>query len=447
MNSTITNYTSDNPYKILLLTNRDSDNLGDQVIEACDIALISAVMKNLGFDENQFKIISRAASIISQKYAATQDPALLKTATRLIKKSDLVVFGGAPVFNYAYQPFYERTAVTLEIAKKFNKPVLFSAIGVEGYNQNSKKCQRLKKTLNFDIVKQITTRDDFESLKQYKDSDHITIDKVSDPAVFTSAVFKDFTVSANAKKTIGIFILRSYGFVDNGFDFTREEAAQLWLDLIRDLEKKGYDYELITSGHFGDEAFLDYLIRHYNVPSKKCVFNMNTPEKLIQKISSYAGVVSTRLHPNIISFSLNVPSIGVIWNNKVKEFYTSIGYPERIVEVDNISSAKIIETLESAMQEGIQKDEAYLLSVYNTLFEGIKGIIFGAETDTAAYTYEELLQNIPGYEGTTPEELEKKLSRKFRRTYKTYNQHCEPKNSFFSKLKQFLKRIRNHLMK
>ena len=35
------------PIQILLLTNRDSDNIGDQVIEASDIGLISAVMKNL----------------------------------------------------------------------------------------------------------------------------------------------------------------------------------------------------------------------------------------------------------------------------------------------------------------------------------------------------------------------------------------------------------------
>ena len=34
--------------EILLLTNRDSDNVGDQVIEASDIALVNAAMKNLG---------------------------------------------------------------------------------------------------------------------------------------------------------------------------------------------------------------------------------------------------------------------------------------------------------------------------------------------------------------------------------------------------------------
>lgn len=51
---------------ILLLTNRDSDNTGDQVIEACDIGLISTVMQNLGFKEDEYAISSRAAAIVTK---------------------------------------------------------------------------------------------------------------------------------------------------------------------------------------------------------------------------------------------------------------------------------------------------------------------------------------------------------------------------------------------
>ena len=37
----------DKRFNILLLTNRDSDNTGDQVIEACDISLIKTALYNL----------------------------------------------------------------------------------------------------------------------------------------------------------------------------------------------------------------------------------------------------------------------------------------------------------------------------------------------------------------------------------------------------------------
>lgn len=420
-----------NHINILLLTNRDSDNVGDQVIEACDISLLSAVMENLN---QHCKINSRAASIVSATYVQKKDPALLKKAEELIEKSDVVIFGGAPMFNYLYQIFYERTAVTLEIAKKYNKPVLFSAIGIEGYGENNKKCQRLKKTLNFDCVKQITTRDDFDSLQKYKENEHLVIDKVADPAVFASTVFKK-SKAAKKKKTIGIFILRQNGFVDNKIPFSRHEAATLWVDLIRELDAKGYSCELLTSGHFGDEAFLDYLIREYNVSAGKCVFNMNTPEMLIEKISSYEAVISCRLHPSIISFALNVPSLGIVWNPKVRGFYSSIGYEDRVIETEGISAAAIIEKLEQAISEGIKKDEDFLMSVYNTLFYGMKHAL-NLSDSRQPYTYSELLQKLPAYSGTSPKEGEEKLKRKFRRTYKTYNDRFERNESQKEKIAQ-----------
>ncbi|MDO5410025.1 MAG: polysaccharide pyruvyl transferase family protein [Lachnospiraceae bacterium] len=414
-------------YQILLLTNRDSDNVGDQVIEACDIALIKTVMKNLNIPSHDYKINSRAIGIVSPKYVATKNPALLNTAETAIKNTDIVFFGGAPVFNYQYQIFYEQTSVTLEIAQKYNKPVIFSAIGVEGYDENNKKCQRLKKNLNFDCVKQITTRDDFESLKKFKQNENMLIDKVSDPAVFTSKVFEGFkaTPKANKKRTVGIFVLRSNGFTDNKIDFSRDEAAALWKSLAADLTEKGYNYEFLTSGHFGDEAFLDYLIREHGINIKKCVFNINSPEILIRKISSYDAVISCRLHPSIISFALDVPSVGIVWNSKVNGFYESIGYGDRIIDINGITSTKIIEKVESAIEQGINKDIDYLASVYNAMFYGFQKILRPEHSEFLPYSYEELLQNIPPYSGTTAGEQGEKLKRKFRRIYSTYNELFE----------------------
>lgn len=415
---------SEEVYKILLLTNRDSDNVGDQVIEACDIGLIEAAMKNLNVERQNYKLESRAASIVSRKYLSTKDENILKKANKVIREADLVIFGGAPMFNYRYQVFYERTAITLEIAEKHGTPVLFSAIGVEGYNEDNAKCQRLKKTLNFDCVKQITTRDDFDSLKKFRTNERLIMNKVSDPAVFAAQVFKNY-ISHNdsvKKKKIGIFVLRANGFKDNKIDFSKDEAADLWKALTQELEAQEYDYELLTSGHFADEAFLDYLIRDYDVPVNKCVFNMNSPERLIRKISSYDAVISTRLHPSIISFSLNVPSVGIVWNSKVEYFYRSIGYEDRIIDVKGIEAKDIVKKIERIMDQGLKKDKEFLISVYNSLFYGIKAVLCPEERSKGPYTYEKLVENIPTYKGTSEKEKEKKLKRKFRRIYRQYNE-------------------------
>ena len=410
-------------YNILLLTNRDSDNLGDQVIEECDIAIIKTIMHNLGFGDDEYKIHSRAAGMITKKYMATRDPELLKSAEKSVETADLIVFGGAPIFNFKYQMFYERTALTLELAEKYGRPVLFSAIGVEGYDEEDEKCQRLKKTLNFDCVKQITTRDDMESLIKYRENENTVIGKVADPAVFTSEVFADFKQEngTGEKKKIGLFILRANGFIDNGVDFDRHSAALMWKELTQKLKAAGYDYELITSGHFGDEAFMEDLFRKYDISLADCVFNMNNPESLIAKISSYDAIVSTRLHPSIISFSLGVPAVGLVWNSKVKHFYENIGYPERVVEMDGVTTDKIVEKISEAVETGVEKDSEYLMTVYDSLFDGFKRV-FCPNSDAAPYTYEELGEKMYRFQGTTEKEQLIKLERKFRRAYEKYNQ-------------------------
>ena len=423
------------PINILLLTNRDSDNVGDQVIEACDIALIHTIMKNLGIDKSEYVLSSRAAAIVPKKYLKTRDVEYLKGVEKVIQGTDLVVFGGAPLFNYLYQEFYERTAITLEFAEKYNVPVIFSAIGIESYHEDNERCQRLKKTLNFDCVKQITTRDGFEFLEKYIENPNIKIAKVSDPAVFSNVVFKDYIVEKPEKKKVGLFVIRRNAFKDNGYPFTSVDAAKMWLDVIEELKSRDYDYEVITSGHFGDEAFVDNIIRESNLPESKCVLNINSPEDLIPKISSYDAIVSCRLHPSIISFSLGVPSLGVIWNNKVEKFYKNFGYADRAISVENLDVKAMVDKIESIISEGVAHNKDELITVYSSLFSAIKGVL-KLEKTIEPYTYDELLLNIVPFNSTSESEKKEKLKRKFRRTYNSYNALFVKRNNIQKELSE-----------
>ena len=116
--------------RVLLLTNRDSDNVGDQIIEATVISLLRTVARNLSIADESFEISSRAAGIISKKYLRTGDESLLDPARKAISQADLLIFGGAPLFNYKYQSFYRRTIRTVELAQEYGVPTLFSSIGV-----------------------------------------------------------------------------------------------------------------------------------------------------------------------------------------------------------------------------------------------------------------------------------------------------------------------------
>lgn len=419
-----TNSTNDSadshPYTILLLTNKDSDNVGDQVIEACDVSILHAIMKNLNI--TNYKIVSKPATIVKEPYDQPTG-AHLDHARQLIQESDIVIYGGTPVFNYLYQTFYKRTSLTIDIAREYGKPVILSAIGVDRYDEGNEKCARIIEAINQPHVKMVTTRDNFETLIKFRSPDNpdLPMDTVSDPAVFAGPVFRPFlSEKSGSTKKIGLFILRRNGFTDNHFDLPGSKAAQFWIDLAAELERRGYDYEFLTSGHFGDEAFLDYMIRTYNVPPAKCIFNVNSPEFLAEKIASYDGVVSCRLHPSIISFALNVPSIGINWNNKVSGFYHNIGYDNRVLYAEDLSVPDVADTLEKIMKEGIQKDEDFIMSVYHTLFQALKDIL-APDSDLAPYTLTELSEKLPPYGGTSEKEQLAKLRRKFRRTYQGYN--------------------------
>jgi|GEM_PF-1122933 len=412
------------PLNILLLTNRDSDNVGDQLIEATVISLISAAMENIGVKQSGFKINSRAAGIISRKYMSTGDESLLTDARNSIINADLVVFGGAPLFNYAYQNFYLRTIRTIELAQEYDVPVLFSSIGVEPYSETNVKSQRLKKALHLPVVRQITTRDDIAALRKYLEDTEIPHSLVSDPAVFTRQVF-DAVVPARKTsgektgRTIGLVVTRAGIFSDNGIDFSEDDQRQFWLEVIDAVQSRGDDVRLFTTGHFSDEVFLDSLVRESGIPASKVKFAVNSPEELLSELARCDGVIAYRLHASIAAFSYQIPAVGLSWNFKVPYFYETVGYPERAISWERWNAEAVLAALDTAMLEGVTHDAEFLHSVYQTIFDGIKGV-FAPGSRAVAYDIDQLRSKLPRYKGTTHDQYVGKLQRKLRRTYENY---------------------------
>lgn len=412
--------------RVLLLTNRDSDNVGDQLIEATVISLIKGVMSNLDIPASDFTISSRAAGIISKKYMRTRDETLLEGARKAISSADVLIFGGAPLFNYSYQNFYLRTIRTLELAEEYGVPVLFSSIGVEPYDEDNKKSQALKQALELSCVRQITTRDDIDSVRKYAKGTDVATAHVSDPAVFADIIFRKVLIRRPSsilqepdRKRIGLVVTRAGIFKDNGIDFDQAAQRRFWLDIIEQLTKRGYDYKLFTTGHFSDEAFLDYLVRSGDVAARKASITVNSPEELIAELGACDGVIAYRLHASITSFACGTPAVGLSWNFKVPYFYESVGYVERALPPERWTADEVIPALEKAMEEGVSKDEPFLMSVYETLFTGLRDII-APGCERKSLTYAELRHELPGYRGTSPKQYREKVNRKLRRIYDNY---------------------------
>ncbi|MGO1944804.1 MAG: polysaccharide pyruvyl transferase family protein [Ancrocorticia sp.] len=496
------------------MTNRDSDNLGDQIIEASAISILHAVMDNLGYNKEDYSIKSRAAGMITRKYMETEDKSLLESAEKSISESDIIVFGGAPLFNYAYQVFYKRTIITLELAQKYGVPVLFSSIGVEPFDESNPKCRDLKTALNLPCVRQITTRDDYDAVLKYVEGTEISSAKVSDPAVLADIVFRkkptaprveqsdkpagynlspnvralrkslihsgtralmktkrravhampssiksalkqtplqayaakpkdtvdakleDPAKEANPKpvssapasepqKCIGLVVTRRGIFKDNHINFSAEKQRQFWRDVISLLTEKGYTYKLFTTGHFSDEVFLDEFVRHNNIDQKHFKCPLNRPEDLINELKACDGVIAYRLHASITSYALGVPSIGLSWNFKIPYFYDSIGYSPRALEPHDWNAMTVVSAIENAMEEGVSRDEAFAMTVYESLFAGIKGV-FRPESRVAPYSLTQLQTKLPRNTGTSYTLYRERINRKIRRTYENYAKELPP---------------------
>ena len=70
------------------------------------------------------------------------------------------------------------------------------------------------------------------------------------------------------------------------------------------------------------------------------------------------------------------------------------------------------------MAKGTERDRDFMMSVYENLYTAMRDSLGG---NGEPYTYEELLENIPPFEGTDEKEVRLKLERKFRRAYEGYN--------------------------
>ncbi|MCL1891109.1 MAG: polysaccharide pyruvyl transferase family protein [Coriobacteriia bacterium] len=340
--------------KVLLLTYKSSDNLGDQIIEACIHSLLKLVFEDLGVAD--FYIDSQDIEAFLPESAA---------------EYQMIVFGGGGIIKFEYEEFHKYVPAVVAVADENEVPVLFSSVGVEGFNANSARCQRLKESLNKPCVKQITTRDDFESLKLYIDNPDIAIAPAADSALYSGSVFG--IQQSPTAKTIGLAVVRKGIFKRNGIDWEFEDEMVFWSEVIDLLKSKGYRYQVFTMGHFDDEVFALEMVKRGIIDRSEMVAPICSSEQLFDTLSHMAGVIAFRLHAGIVSYALGVPAINLSWNNKVTHFYQNINLPERVLEFEDWNAQSAVSRLEQALKDRKEQkiNTSYLYSTYSTLFDGV----------------------------------------------------------------------------
>ena len=362
--------------KIVLVGLIYETNLGDQAIFKCT----NQIVKEWGERNGGIRIdsidlygrtvarqpnhlVARLKNIYKKKFPIERR--LIKAVNRIID-TDVrgIIFIGGGLIKFQFQFLSQPISYILQYSKKYGIPVMFSAVGIEGFDEQMQECKQLIHDINNSNVKVFTTRDDIKLLNHriiYNKS--ILTGLVADPAC---EIAEYFVGGKKEKKRVGLNICRRRLFSDYGNKVDAKYLIDMWVELYILLEKKGYKPFLFTNGSSPDYQFAKKIAKE--LIKNGCDANIelipNNVETLAFFISKCCGIIATRLHASIIAYSYNVPSIGFVWNKKQKMFGEIIGYPERFFAIDRYDIEEVVALFEKAMDEeyNTEKKKAYINS-------------------------------------------------------------------------------------
>lgn len=274
---------------------------------------------------------------------------LFKTTIKEVDKVILPI----GMLKYSTQDFSYVFNMITSICSKLGKPVLMSGMSPEIENNNDWRYKQLVSAVNESSVKMITTRDGQKGvdiiLSQYLKR-AIPCDYVGDPALW---IPETYNLKRCIKKayppTIGINIIRNGIFKDYNKSFTDDELFELYSELIRLLDEKGWSWKVFCNGIKSDWKVIEHIASVLNIQTDRiCPIPQNGNE-FVNMISHFDAVFGARLHTCITSVSLSIPVVGFVWDDKIKYFSETMGIERFFFHPSNMTAEIVVNALESAM--------------------------------------------------------------------------------------------------
>jgi len=261
-----------------------------------------------------------------------------------IKDLDAVVFTGGGFIKYKTQGLNYIDELILETARERGIPVMMNAVGVEGYSETDIRCQRLKRALNFDNVRVITTRDDIDTLNDHYVSGSRTItERVGDPVFWLNemGIVDEGARSRAERGGIGINLINPQNFSVYGGSISPDEVVNFYRSLIAELQRRDADFLLFSNGMTVDQAFGESLVSTMNLRSDQLIPRPTTSAEFVNLVAGFDIILSARMHAGITAYAIDVPVVGLIWGEKL-QFLTEItGLRDRYFTEDELDVTAI----------------------------------------------------------------------------------------------------------
>lgn len=346
--------------KILIVSCVD-DNFGDNLIRICFEKLLCTVLCNLKVSDSEYEIARMGHKQINRD---------------LICSSDLVFFAGGGMFGLNYMNNFVYLDEIISLADQQGIPVVFSSIGVNNMDATPENEHVLSEMLARKCFRAVSVRENPELFRRYAAGCDYEIVEVCDPAVWAKYIYHSHLSKLHrplGETVIGINAVRGGLFGDNGKPWKLGDEMNYFNELKKMLDEAGMRYYFYTNGSFLDNNSLLYYAKENDIPAERVIIPKSTRE-LVETVYQFTAVAAIRMHSSIISYALDIPSVNLVWNDKIPFFYQNIHYPERAVQFDKWNAQSVFDTLASIGNDpDYHTDKEYLMTLYDFLYDTMSG--------------------------------------------------------------------------
>lgn len=349
--------------KVVVAGFTDYVNYGDQFIAQCVEYLIkqvncTAAITELSFEAYKGGIVHKALNVLCRVSRDKGWHRLLFSLIKINKRTvfreklqgaDAVIVSGGS-FKYGTQLVWAYYSAIVEMAEKYRIPVMFDAMNVQRFDGNDWRCRCLKRHLNYPCVKMFTSRDGLPGVERirefYQTNPNLQTYPVGDPAYW---IKECYGLCRNEKSAVvGINLIQAKNFVNYGGTLSEEALLCAYTELVKELERHAMPYELFTNGLPGDYRLGQRLVeRLKNEGISTAILRApHSARELAEMIAGYRLIVGARLHACICAYSLDIPVVGIVWDEKLRRFSEMAQMEEAFLDEETLSGKNLFAHIE-----------------------------------------------------------------------------------------------------
>ena len=222
---------------------------------------------------------------------------------------ELAVFAGGSLFMDYFAGVIHLVLRRLSLTRT---KVLFHACGMSGLSEDG--VYLLRQVLGSGQVVSISLRDSYEGFTELFPV-KARVRQTYDTALNCS---RWYPKSTERRAEFGI------GMIDRCYEQQ--------MRLIQECMASGKSWMAFTNGSPYDQQYAAKLLTDAGIPPEKLGAYLaerpRTPEELISTVTGFDKIIAFRMHGQIAAASFGIPSFGIVWDEKLREFYRKLGFPQ-----------------------------------------------------------------------------------------------------------------------